>query len=139
METTQMLKQTTLFTQLSETDLAALGQSTRLESFKTGHVILREGRVGAAFYLILSGEVEVIKSMASAEAAIIGRIGPGEFFGEIGAMKHVTRSASVLAVEETSCLVIRRLDLDSYIERYPEIAGKIDSALSSRFGNRFRD
>lgn len=132
-----MLKEAPLFAGMNETDLAALGQSTRIESFTTGHVILREGRVGTAFYLILSGEVEVIKSLKGAEPSIIGRMGSGEFFGEIGAMKHVTRSASVVAVEETTCLVIHRLDLDSYIERYPEIANKVEAVLSARFGKGF--
>ena len=71
--------------------------------------------------------------MTSAEAAVVGTLGTGDFFGEIAAMKHVTRSASVVALEKTQCLVIRRLDLDSYIERYPAIAAKVDSALTSRF------
>lgn len=134
MEIAQLLKQSPLFAGLGEVDLSSLSQSTRLETFKTGHMILREGRVGAAFYVILSGEVEVVKNMAGTAPSIINRMSPGEFFGEIGALKHTTRSASVVAVEETTCLVIRRLDLDFYIERYPEIGEKVQSALSARFG-----
>jgi CRP-like cAMP-binding protein len=133
MDMNESLKQIPLFAGLSEADFSTLGQSTRLEVYDAGHIILREGRVGAAFYVIVSGKVEVIKEMTSAAAAVVGTLGAGDFFGEIAAMKHVTRSASVVAVEKTQCLVIRRLDLDSYIERYPAILAKVDSALTSRF------
>ena len=133
MEITDSLKHTQLFAGMSDADIGTLGQSTRLEVYETGHVILREGRVGTAFYVIISGKVEVIKGMASAEPMVMGTLGAGDFFGEIAAMKHVTRSASVKALEETMCLVIHRLDLDSYIERYPDIAAKVDAALAARF------
>ena len=37
-------------------------------------------------------------------------------------MKHMTRSASVRALQDTKCLVIWRLDFDSYIRRFPDVA-----------------
>ena len=134
MEAGDLLKQTPLFAELSNADISKLGPSTRLEIYKPDHVILREGRVGPAFYVLVSGKVEVVKDMASAEPAVIATLEAGDFFGEIAAIKHVTRSASVRAVTETKCLVIRRLDLDSFIERYPVIAAKVSSAISTRFG-----
>ena len=98
-------------------------------------MIVREGRVGAAFYIVVSGKVEVILGISTPNPVVVKTLTTGDFFGEIAVMKHMTRSASVRAAEETKCLVIRRLDLDSFIERYPEIAARIQSALSSRFGN----
>jgi CRP-like cAMP-binding protein len=135
MEAGDLLKQTPLFAELSDADLSKLGPSTRMEIYKPDQVILREGRVGPAFYVVVSGKVEVVKGLGSAEPAVIATLEAGDFFGEIAAIKHVTRSASVRAAIETRCLVIRRLDLDSFIERYPVIAAKVASALSTRFGN----
>jgi CRP/FNR family transcriptional regulator/voltage-gated potassium channel len=60
-------------------------------------------------------------------------LGSGDFFGEVAVMKHVARSASVRAVEDTECLVVRMLDLESFIDRYPGIDAKMESALSRRF------
>lgn len=78
--------------------------------------------------------MEVVKGIAGAEPKVVAKLGPGDFFGEIAALIHVTRSASVRAVTETKCLVIHRLDLDSFIERYPVIAAKVESAIATRFG-----
>jgi CRP-like cAMP-binding protein len=101
--------------------------------FRPAQGIRREGRVGTAFYGVISGQVEVVKGIASEEPRVLTKLGPGDFFGEIAAMKHVTRSATVRAVAETKCVVIHRLDLDSFIERYPAIAAKVESAISTRF------
>jgi CRP-like cAMP-binding protein len=136
MEIIDLLKQTPLFAELSQADLEMLTPSIRMETYTVGKVILREGRVGAAFFLIVSGGVEVIKGMESPEPVVIALLGVGDFFGEIAAMKHVTRSASVKAVSETTCLVIQRLHFDSYIERFPIILAKVESALSARLGDK---
>ncbi len=135
MEPGDLLKQTKLFAELTDADISVLSQSTRLETFRPAQVIVREGRVGAAFYVLVSGKVEVIIGISTPNPVVVKTLTTDDFFGEIAVMKHMTRSASVRAAEETKCLVIRRLDLESFIERYPEIAARVQSALSSRFGN----
>lgn len=134
MEAGDLLKQTSLFAELSADDVSKLGPSTRVEVYAPGHVILREGRVGTAFYVIISGQVEVIKGMGGTAPKVVAKLGPGDFFGEIAALIHVTRSASVKAVAETKCLMIHRMDLDSFIERYPTITAKVETAIATRFG-----
>jgi CRP/FNR family cyclic AMP-dependent transcriptional regulator len=134
MEAGDLLKQTPLFAELSDDDISKLSPSTRVETHPPGHVILREGRVGTAFYLVVSGQVEVVKGLAGPEPKVVAKLGPGDFFGEIAALIHVTRSASVRAVVETKCLVIHRMDLDSFIERYPDITAKVEFAIATRFG-----
>ena len=94
MEVADLLKQTPIFAELSEADFNQLSQSARIESYKPDHVILREGRVGAAFFVLISGEVEVIRGIASAEPEVITILRAGDFFGEIAVLKHGTRSAS---------------------------------------------
>ena len=136
MEIIDLLKQTPLFAEMSEADLETLIPSIREEAYPEGRVILREGRVGAAFFLIISGSVEVVKGMDSPEPVVVAKLGAGDFFGEIAAMKHVTRSASVRALTETKCLMIQRLHFDSYIERFPIVLAKLESALSARLQDR---
>lgn len=135
MEAGELLKQTPLFAELNAEDLGKLTPSARIENYHADHVILREGRVGTAFYVIVSGDVEVIKGMASPTPKVVAKLGPGDFFGEIAALMHVTRSASIRTLTETQCLVIHRMDVDSFIERYPVIAGKVDWAIATRFGD----
>ena len=135
MEVGNLLKQTPLFENLREGDIDILAQSTRIQTYRTGQVILREGHVGAAFFVIVSGSVEVVKGRSSSKPVVLATLGAGEFFGEIATMKHMTRSASVRALQDTKCLVIWRLDFDSYIRRFPDVAAKVELALSARFND----
>ncbi|MGH7148071.1 MAG: cyclic nucleotide-binding domain-containing protein [Nitrospiraceae bacterium] len=133
MEVGDLLKQTPLFKNLSGGELDILAQSTRIRTYRTGQVIIREDRVGTAFFVLVSGSVEVVKGIGGSEPVVLATLGAGEFFGEIGTMKHVTRSASVRALQDTKCLVIWRLDFEAYIRRFPDVTAKVESALSARF------
>ena len=132
MELVDLLKQTPLFSEMNKADLEELVPSTRVETFEPGRVILREGRVGAAFFLIVSGSVEVIKALGRPEEKVVNELGAGDFFGEIANMKHSPRVASVRARTETQCLMIQRLHIDSYIRRFPVVLAKVELALADR-------
>ena len=132
MEMVDLLKQTPLFSEMNEADLEELIPSTRVETYEPGRVILREGRVGAALFIIVSGSVEVIKALGKPEEKVVNELGAGDFFGEIANMKHTTRVASVRALTETQCLMIQRLHIDSYIERFPTVLARVESALAAR-------
>ena len=132
MEIVELLQQTPLFHELNAADLEELIPSTRLETYEPGRVILREGRVGAALFLIVSGSVEVIKALGKPEEKVVNKLGAGDFFGEIANLRHTTRIASVRALSETKCLMIQRLHLDSYIERFPAVLAKVEQAVAVR-------
>jgi CRP-like cAMP-binding protein len=132
MEIIDMLKQTPLFAELNTADLELLVPSVRVETYPPGRVILREGRVGAALYLLTSGTVEVIRGLDTPQEAVIATMEAQDFFGEIATMKHLPRSASVRAMSETKCLMIKRLHFDSYVEQFPSVLAKIEVALAAR-------
>ena len=67
METSDLLKQTVLFEDLSEAVIERLVQCTSVQNYRPGEVIIREGRIGAAFFIIVSGKVEVVKDISSSE------------------------------------------------------------------------
>ncbi len=134
MDEAQLLKQTPLFSDLSADDLELLAQSTRIRDYKTGQAIVIKGRVGAAFFVVVSGSVEVFRVKDGSNEVVLATLGAGDFFGELATMKHVPRSASVRALEDTTCLVIRRPDFESYIRQFPAVAEKVESTLIARFG-----
>lgn len=134
MDEAELLKQTPLFKNLGADDIELLAQSTRIQNYKAGQSIVIEGRVGAAFFIVVSGSVEVFKRKDEADEVVLATLGAGDFFGELATMKHVPRSANVRARQDTTCLVIRRADFESYIRQFPEVAEKVESTLISRFG-----
>ena len=132
MDVIDLVQQTPLFAELSRTDLEILAPSVRVETHPAGWVILREGRVGTAFYLVISGRVEAVKGLGTPEEAVISTMGAGDFFGEIATMKHRPRSASVRIATEAQCLMIQRLHFDSYVEQFPSVLAKVEAALAAR-------
>jgi CRP/FNR family cyclic AMP-dependent transcriptional regulator len=134
MDPAELLKQTPLFKGLREDDIELLAQSTRIQNYTTGQLIVIEGRVGAAFFILVSGSVEVLKRRGQSDEVVLATLGPGDFFGELATMKHVPRSATVRALQDTTCLVIRRADFESYIRQFPDVAEKVESTLIARFG-----
>ena len=134
MDEAELLKQTPLFKNLGADDIERMAQSTRIQNYKAGQTIVIEGRVGAAFFIVVSGSVEVFKRSKDSDEVVLATLGAGEFFGELAIMKHVPRSANVRALQDTTCLVIRRADFESYIRKFPDVAEVVESTLIARFG-----
>jgi CRP/FNR family cyclic AMP-dependent transcriptional regulator len=65
--------------------------------------------------------VKVFLSDENGREVELNRLGPGEYFGEV-TLDGGPRSASVMALEETRCAVVRRAELLGLIERQPELA-----------------
>jgi CRP-like cAMP-binding protein len=69
-----------------------------------GDVLLRRGDVGALFYVVAEGAVEVDDGRARR------RLGPGEYFGEIALLRDLPRTAGVDAVDDGLLYVLARAD-----------------------------
>jgi CRP-like cAMP-binding protein len=92
--------------------------------FRAGDLIFREGDESTGVAQISSGEVEVVRTIGSGEV-VLGRIGPGEFVGEMGVIERRPRSATVRAVGD---VIVHMLSRDVFLER---ISGDRDMALSA--------
>jgi uncharacterized protein (TIGR02266 family) len=82
------------------------------ETYKAGDVIFKEGSHGLAVYILHSGRVEIGKKAQDGEI-VVGILGPGDIFGEMGFLDHSPRSATATAVEDT---VLDLVDKD-YLDR----------------------
>lgn len=132
MDVEAWLSETRLFRGLAKDEIALVAQSTRPEAYPAGHVIIREGRVGRAFFMIVSGKVEIVKDIDGPSPTVLATLGPGDFFGEIASVKHLPRSASVRAIDDTACLVIWRADFDGFISQFPDAAARVESVARAR-------
>ncbi len=68
-------------------------------SFEEGSMILREGDAADAFYVIMEGEVEVWRQTPQVVSEKLATLGPGSYFGEIGLLYGVPRTASIRAAK----------------------------------------
>lgn len=88
---------------------------SKLESvtYPPGSVIIRQGDPANEFYIIVRGEVEVVTHHPSGEEIVVGRLGEGQYFGEMGLMEGGTRTATVRATPDSN-VVLMQLDRDSF-------------------------
>jgi len=123
-----------LFAPLDRHDRERVIWRMTISSFPAGAVIVRQGDTATAFYLILSGEVEVTHTAtADAEAStVLATLGPGDVFGEMALLDDGTRSSSVTALAPTRCALLSRWDFREELRRSPEVAIRLLAILSRR-------
>jgi CRP-like cAMP-binding protein len=129
------LAQIELFAELPKTDLARLASTTVVRNFKKGDVIVREGEIGVAFYLISKGGVEVVKGLGTSQEQLLATLSAGNFFGEMALFDNQVRSASVRAANDCECLVLTKWDFNA------ELTGngcRIAIALLAALARRIR-
>lgn len=84
--------------------------------YAAGEIIIHQGDPGHAAYLVIRGQVEVVAE-GPVGARQLSRLGPEAIFGEMTLIDGRPRSATVRAVEPTSCLIITRTVLDRMMAR----------------------
>ena len=118
-----------LFGQLSATQIADVMKILRAQKVDKGAIIARRGEPAHSMYLIVDGEVEIKLRHRHV------RLGSGDFFGEIAALRQSRRSATVQALQPTRLLALDASDLHSLMDREPQIASRIWDAARARLGN----
>ena len=103
----------------------------RKRTYAADEAIIEEDQVGTALYIILSGSVRVERGGSE-----IGRLGSGDFFGELALIEQHPRSATVRANEETECLLFPAWEFTALLAEHPEIAVPIMKALIDRIHRR---
>ena len=97
----------------------------------TGETVFAEGERGASFYIVERGLVVFSKSSGGGSLEV-GRVGPGEYFGEMALFDDSPRSATAVADEDTLLLTLDRDRLQSLVDQKPGVAWAFCRELSIR-------
>ena len=129
MEIREILKGAGLFAQLTDKELDGVLATAKPRTFNDGDKIIRDGHPGGAgFYLLLEGNAEVRKG-----DTVLARFGPRDYFGEMALLLEDTpRTADVVAIGGTKCLVLTKWDFQALLSTHPDMAAKIMTELAKR-------
>jgi len=121
------LQKVDIFADCSKKQLKAVAAISRVVEVPTGTTLTRIGEAGEEFFFILDGTatVEVTKRKR-------GKLGPGQFFGEMSLLDGEPRSATVRAETDMRLLVILRRNFQTLLSEVPEITRSILAVLSRR-------
>ena len=100
-----LLRAISIFRPLGAATVEGLARELATVPVAAGQVVVREGEESDRFFVIESGLVEVTQG-----GRVLRREGPGEFFGEIGLLRDIPRTATVTAVEDTVLQGLSRED-----------------------------
>jgi CRP/FNR family cyclic AMP-dependent transcriptional regulator len=102
-----------LFGALSDEVLEYLSTLLTVEMPPAGATLFREGEDANAMFVVISGEVEVLKKSKRAVEARVAVLGPGDWFGEMSIVDIQPRSATVRALAPSRLLRVSSADLDA--------------------------
>ena len=134
-EKIMLLKGIELFENQSVGELAAIASVVEETDYPAGEIIIKEGRGGGAgdrLFLIIEGEVSVIKDLGETNEVEIDRMTNGEYFGEMAIFEDTVRSVSIRTEKPSSFLVLHKQEFKEIVREYPQIALKICKVLSGR-------
>ena len=122
-----------LFASLPGSELQHLADTLQTRNYNCGDLLLNEGASDEHFYILLDGEVEVIKELGTADERLLGIKGGGALFGEMSLFdKQRAHTASVRAKTFARVMEMTRQDFDQLLHRYPKIAYEMVRQLSVR-------
>ena len=121
-----------MFATFREDQLRALVTVVTRRSAPRGSVIMAEGDRVDSLYIVIAGRLKVMMGEADGKEVILGIIGPGEFFGEMGLIDDRPRSASVIAIEPCELLSVTRRDFKKCLVENTEVAMTVLRVLVRR-------
>lgn len=106
---------------LDEQLLKAMTARGGMRSYPPNTLLINEGDTTDAIYILLVGRVKVFGAAANGREVIYNTLGPGEYLGEMS-LDGQPRSASVMTLEPTSCIVVTGGQLRDFLADYPDFA-----------------
>lgn len=117
-----LVGQIALFGPLSAEARADLAGSMTRQVLETGDVLFSEGADDDRLYVIASGVLEITRSTGDDATTLIGRIGSGEYIGEISMLTGAPHAANATAISRSVVYELRRDALSPLIEKDEALA-----------------
>ncbi len=127
----EFLRRVRLFQELDDHTLTEIGNAAVEQRWEAGQEIVRQGDTGVGMFIVRSGKVEICQQHSGKDEKVRD-LGAGDVFGEMALLDEFPRSATVRAVEPTTCLGITRWHFRGILESHPQIALKLLPILTRR-------
>jgi voltage-gated potassium channel len=127
-DTWNLVAKVPLFRTLDAARIAAVAGVLRARRAERGERLIRKGDEADSMYFIVSGDVEVDQETGAPK----GRLGAGEFFGEIALIAERTRTATITALTPCKLLLLHKDDFESFMDAHPDLKDAVRIAAKRR-------
>jgi len=129
------LSQIPLFSCLTEPERETLARHTHTRSYGKNTIIISEGDLSDALYLVDEGKVKIYISDEDGREMLLNILEGGDYFGELSLIDQSPRSASAMTMTDTRLSMIAARDFRTVLGENPEIALKLITELAGRMRN----
>lgn len=137
-ELCDMIESAQMFSDFPRPDTEIIAAYARAYSVKSGTTIFHEGGKGAFMCLVVEGRVDVYKDSDGDSKRRITTIRPGKTMGEMALLDELPHSASTVAVEDTTLVLITKFHFDRLNEEHPALGNRILRKIARLLSLRLR-
>lgn len=137
------LRQVSFFSAFVDNEevLSMLAGLCSRRSFSQGKKIIEEGDYGDSLYIIVDGEIDIVKKTMQNEPYTVTTLSSamgGIYVGELALIDDDRRSATVAAKTDCECLEIHRRDFEKLGDKHPELGLPITRAIAGQLAAKLR-
>jgi CRP/FNR family transcriptional regulator len=132
MDDAEILSRVALFSLMKRRDLKRIAKSAKHHSYEKEDVIIREGERDGRLFIVISGEVTVVKDLGGPSEKTLRVLRADNYFGEMALIDDYVRTASVIAQADTEVLSLDQWNIREEIKKYPAIAIELLQTLGRR-------
>lgn len=125
--TADLIARVPLFAACSKKELKTVAGAATERLVRSGDVVVRQGAAGNAFFVIVSGEADVIRSGRK-----VGHLVSGDFFGDLALIDKMPRSATVTATTDLALLVLGQREFSALLDGSASFGRKLLVGLAQR-------
>jgi CRP-like cAMP-binding protein len=133
----ELLRNVSILRKLSEEELRTFGNLLLSREIAPKERIIEEGTPVKNFSIVTDGVVH-IRRLAGKRELLLGRLGPGGFFGEINLFDPGVATASIYAMKPTTLAYLDYEGFHKFMEENPTVGYKIVSAMMTEMARRLR-
>jgi CRP-like cAMP-binding protein len=131
-ELTSFLANVPLFQELNNRQLKKIAGRFTPRTYHPDDVIVSQGKSGFGMFMVIRGHAKAVVELSDGSKTVVNEFGSADFFGEVTMLDGGPRTASVVATEQTECLILDRIEFIALMHRDAEMATKIAVALAKR-------
>ena len=131
---TDLIRKLDFFEPLDAKIIKSIASLCIVREFAAGDAIVRQGEAGLGLYFITGGRAKVEVDREGLKV-VVAELKAGDFLGEFALIDEKTRSASVICLENTRCLLLTRDTFAKLLVKHPEIGNQMLRTLVGRIRN----
>ncbi len=127
-----ILAQSALFRDISRESIESTVSQAEYKVVTENSVIFNQGEEADTFFVVISGKIKIYRTSTDDRESFIGYLSAGEGFGEVSLLTGEPHSASAVAVEATSLLVLSKKDFDELCSLHSDMSMAFIKGFASR-------